>query len=740
MILQRHSNRQSITIDFLLGTGGEARIYALSGEPSLVAKIYHKPSAEKSRKLSIMLANPPDDPMSVHRLASIAWPVDLLITTTNTKQVIGFLMPRMTGMRSLISFYNPGIRRRQNPLFNYRYLHRAAGNLSAAVNALHVMNYVIGDINESNILVSDTALVSLVDTDSFQVRDPQSGEIYRCPVGKPEFTPPELQGRLFLDTDRSPEHDRFGLAVLIFQILMEGIHPYAGIFLGSGDPPPYEERIAAGHFPYSNQKTPYIPSKTALSFETLHPELRKLFILCFDEGNKDPSLRPDAKTWQNALNNAEKDLVACPINSQHLYGSHLKVCPWCERAKQLKGRDSFPSLEIIRSGQHIIPEISRSIPVHRNPSIISHRSAGTPRRSMINSMVRRSGLQTRTPAWVKYVFVSIFVLMIISLGFSSSRFIKAFFAGGQSQKVLKGHSGPVNTIAFSPDGTTLASGSSDKTIKVWKLESGDLIYSLEGHDLGVFSMAYSPDGKTIFSFGFDNKLIFWDADTGRLRRVIKDQKKVFAVAFSKDGRIAAYGNEEGNIQIIDIRNGKLLRILEGFSNPVNAIVFSDDSKIMAAGSMDYMIGDASQTLKLWKLDTWELLYSLETSKQLISSYQGVVRSLAFSPNGGIIANGSVDNVIRLWNLKTGELEKVLSEESRRRRIGVLSIAFSRDGKFIAAGSDNNMVRIWDVRTRYLRAMLRGHKNWVSAIAFSPDGNILASGSRDNTVRIWNMGS
>jgi hypothetical protein len=211
-------------------------------------------------------------------------------------------------------------------------------------------------VNESNILVSNTALVTLVDTDSFQVRDSNNGVVYRCPVGKPELTPSELQGKSFHLVDRVPEHDLFGLAVLIFQLLMEGTHPFSGIFQGIGDPPPYEARIAAGHFPYSTrQRVPYLSTPTAPPFEILHPTLRQLFVRCFEDGHLNPLLRPSAKTWEDALNEAENALVICAANNQHRYGNHLNACPWCERALALGGRDPFPSLEAVQSRQHLQP-------------------------------------------------------------------------------------------------------------------------------------------------------------------------------------------------------------------------------------------------------------------------------------------------------------------------------------------------------------------------------------------------
>jgi DNA-binding helix-hairpin-helix protein with protein kinase domain len=242
-------------------------------DSALVAKIYHRPTESHTRKLGVMLANPPIDPETTQQHSLIAWPLDLLHTDDGNRRVVGFLMQRVSGMSPIIDFYHPRTRRRQRPWFDYSRLHLTARNIAAAMHALHNRGYVIGDVNESNILVADNARVTLVDTDSFQVRELHNGVVYRCPVGKPEFTPPELQGRNFASIDRALEHDLFGLAVLIFQLLMEGTHPFAGRFQGGGDPPPYAERIAAGHFPYGRQRVPYAPPTNAPPFDILHPTL-----------------------------------------------------------------------------------------------------------------------------------------------------------------------------------------------------------------------------------------------------------------------------------------------------------------------------------------------------------------------------------------------------------------------------------------------------------------------------------
>ena len=360
MRLKCQFSGQIITLDTQnpIGGGGEGRIYSVLQNPSLVAKIYHKPTDEDVDKLTIMFSHPPDLPMGAGHTA-IAWPVDLLRTTDNKQQIVGFLMPRVSRAEPIHIFYNPRNRREQKPLFNYRYLHRTARNFVTAVNALHNSGYTIGDVNESNILVTDTALVTLVDTNSFQVRDPYTQEIYRCPVGKPEFTPPELQGQSFRKIDRKPEHDLFGIAILIFQLLMEGNHPFAGIYKGKGEPPTIEARIKAGHFPYSKKRVPYRPTPFTPDWKILHPTIQQLLIACFELGYEHPRSRPDTKAWLEGLRESENSLVTCQKNHQHLYGNYLKSCPWCERTKLLKGRDPFPSRAAVRNKQHLEPELKK---------------------------------------------------------------------------------------------------------------------------------------------------------------------------------------------------------------------------------------------------------------------------------------------------------------------------------------------------------------------------------------------
>jgi hypothetical protein len=332
-----------------LARGGEATLYELPGRPTLVAKVYHQPTVDHAHKLAAMIANPPADPMAGTGHISIAWPTDRLLTAAAPAGFLGFVMPRVARAWTILEFYNPKARLQLCPLFHYGYLLRTARNLAAAVRAVHEKGYVIGDLNESNVLVNNQALVAIVDTDSFQV--PDQGRVFRCAVGKPEYTPPELQGTQFAGFDRGPENDAFALAVLIFQLLMQGVHPFAGRFTGQGEPATLDHRIAAGHWPYAQRRqVPYAPTPLAPPFSTLPPSVQALMRRCFEEGHARSGLRPDASTWFNTLKQVEQEMAACHANAQHLFHRSLGECPWC-RLAQVQKRDPFPSKEDVEAGR-----------------------------------------------------------------------------------------------------------------------------------------------------------------------------------------------------------------------------------------------------------------------------------------------------------------------------------------------------------------------------------------------------
>lgn len=346
--LQCKYSREWIDFDIEVTSSGEATIWKSSQKPGVLGKEYHANliNLEKEEKLDVMVKNPPADPTKAQGHISLAWPKDLLIDASGI--FVGFLMPEITNSKTLIHVYNPK-KRKQNDLqeFNWLYLHITAQNLASAIQAVHDRNYVIGDIKSLNILVNASARVSLVDTDSFQIRARRTGKIYRCPVGTADYTPSEMVGHKFGTVDLSEFHDRFGLAVIIWQLLF-GEHPFDGQWIGGGEYPPIQKRIKEGHWMYGS-RSQIKPKKSSPPITILHPQLQQCFRQCFDAGHKNPSARPSAADWKTALDAAIKDLTKCSSEPNHYYAkSSAKCywwrcsgkCYWCKR-KRLLNHDIF---------------------------------------------------------------------------------------------------------------------------------------------------------------------------------------------------------------------------------------------------------------------------------------------------------------------------------------------------------------------------------------------------------------
>lgn len=331
MAVYTNHDGQTIQSSQEIGRGGEGAIYCVVGHSEVVAKIYHPPLRTESRhaKLMAMVARPPADRCRAlsppH--TSLAWPTDLLF---ENDRFAGFLMPRIEDSPNLVALFNPMLRRQRFPQADRRFLYRAAQNLAAVLASLHSRGHVMGDLNQKNILVKSNALVTLVDTDSFQIGN-GNNQTYRCAVGVPEYTPPELQGQSLATIDRQPYHDCFGLSVLIFQLLMEGYHPFTGRPL-TQELSEVEQLsvhcMQQGWFPYSNNHAVQPPPAAPL-FTCLPPEIRQLFLQSFLVGYSTPTERPTATTWARVLGRAELDLIQCRQEKAHWYSSHLQRCPYC---------------------------------------------------------------------------------------------------------------------------------------------------------------------------------------------------------------------------------------------------------------------------------------------------------------------------------------------------------------------------------------------------------------------------
>jgi serine/threonine protein kinase len=292
----RDTHGRRYTLGKPLGSGGQAEVFAVEGKKDLAAKIYRSaPGPIERAKLEWMIAHPPASPGLPGVL--IAWPQDLLLDDHG--RLIGILLPRVEHGVPLITAFNPRLRAQKLPHYQRAQLLLVAQRLATLVETMHHSGYVIGDLNESNVLISSKGEVVLIDTDSVQVRALRDGKVitYRSPVGKPDYTAPEIQSVSFHTVDRSFEHDRFALAVLIFQLLMDGRHPYAGRWLGNDDAPPLEKSIRQGHFPYSRPSAVMQPPPQAPTLASLEPGLAALFERAFGATTISFLNRPSGEEW-----------------------------------------------------------------------------------------------------------------------------------------------------------------------------------------------------------------------------------------------------------------------------------------------------------------------------------------------------------------------------------------------------------------------------------------------------------
>ncbi|WP_413160277.1 protein kinase domain-containing protein [Capilliphycus salinus ALCB114379] len=284
---------------------------------------------------------------------------------------------------------------------------------------------------------------------------------------------------------------------------------------------------------------------------------------------------------------------------------------------------------------------------------------------------------------------------------------------------FKGHSNTVTSIAYSRDGRTLASGSLDKTIKLWDVLTRREIATLRGHLNWVRSVAFSRDGRTLASGSWDNTIKLWDVQTQRqIATLTGRSNSVRSVAFSPDGRTLASGSWDNTIKLWDVQTQRQIATLTGRSNSVRSVAFSPDGRTLASGNGD-------KTIKLWDVQTQRQIATL-------TGHSDWVNSVAISPDGRTLASGGNDKTIKLWDVQTRREIATLTGHSN----WVNSVAFSPDSQTLASGSGDDTIKLWDVQTQREIATLTRRSNTVNSVTFSPDGLTLASGSSDRTIKLW----
>jgi WD40 repeat protein len=286
---------------------------------------------------------------------------------------------------------------------------------------------------------------------------------------------------------------------------------------------------------------------------------------------------------------------------------------------------------------------------------------------------------------------------------------------------LLGHEGSVQAVSFFTNGHSFASGSADKTVRLWDTSARRALTVMSNHSgytSSVTSIATGPDGHTFASGGIDQSIQLWDFRSGKSKRLLLGHTdQVLAVAFDPSGEHLVSGSGDRTVKLWDLSIGKAILTLSSHTDAVNAVAVSPDGKLIASGSEDH-------TIILWDM-------AKGTRIRTLRGHQSAVQTIAFSPDGKTIASGSADKTVKLWDITTGKQVRTLSGHTEK----VVSIAYRPDGNVLASGSFDKSIRLWDVKTGASQT-LAGHTEPVLSVAFSAKDRTLISGSADKTIIVW----
>lgn len=542
-----------------LSQGGQGTIHVVRGASERVLKRFHETelarASDLEERLRAMVAHRPAGWRETSGHAMLAWPSEVVL---DGNRFVGHVMPRLrlADVVELHVLSNPSDRQDPGPStpgwvrgFTWRHLVRTGANLALATDVLHRSDYVVGDFNERNILVGSDTRVTLVDCDSMQVPNPRAGPPFLCGVGRAEFTAPELLDVDFATTPRRASSDLFALAVHVFQLVMEGVHPFDGVWHGDGEKPRRHQLARQGLFAYAGDPR-LCPAPTAMPFDLLPAEIRELFTRAFVLGAADPDARPTGREWHDALAPCAADLRTCASVERHRYPPHHATCPWCLR-------DAARRRELVAS------PASTAIRRRRRRA----RGGGvTVALAVVNALLATLVITHRAPslAEVAVAHVADPVAMAVS---PDDR--NVYVAGrccvvsvidpatGAVTGTIPTRVG-VSGLAISPDGAHLyTTDPTSGTVSVIATAANAVIATVRAGP-GALGVAVSPDGRTVYvaEDRDPGAVAVIDTATAAVRGTIPVGGNPTAVAITPDGRAVYVTDDASNsVSVLDTATG-----------------------------------------------------------------------------------------------------------------------------------------------------------------------------------------
>ncbi|MGL5083748.1 MAG: eIF2A-related protein [Microcoleaceae cyanobacterium] len=323
--------------------------------------------------------------------------------------------------------------------------------------------------------------------------------------------------------------------------------------------------------------------------------------------------------------------------------------------------------------------------------------------------------------------------------------VKLWSREGELLKTLQGHAGIVYSVKFAPDGRSLATVSGDKTIKLWSLE-GTLLQTLLGHGDQVTNVSFSPDGQVLASSSYDKTVRLWQLKDTPLKILEGHPDRVLSVSFNPEGTLLASASQDGIVKLWN-RQGTVLQSLQAHGERVSAVRFSPEGESFVTVGYDNKVRiwaiqgqsqPAKDQQKRFGIDVLPSPQPLSEPSEFSpfslaqswNAHHDSVLSVSFSPDGKVLATGSKDKTIKLWN-REGQLIRTLTGNQG----WVNGLDFSPNGQTIASASDDGTVKLWSIQGKLLKT-IAAHDAYVLGVSFSPDGHTIASAGYDNTVKLW----